>query len=309
MFSVAMLCSATASAGSGPWVVGEGNGTIYSGLESQRLTNLAITVDDERLVIPVGEGLSTFGVKAIGAWGLTNRIEIEGEVPWYRVHANRSDSQLCADLGLRACATTKSIGLIRLSGKYLVFDELLGAPVSVSIGGEARFGDFTEDTRARITNVGEGTFDLGTWLSVGRTGALGSIGSYSVYTDLGYRYRFAKTTTFPNFTGNLRVPGSEYEARIASLVSPNPYFGVGPAVNVLWRPRGLDWGEVDLTDPDRLSALRVFNLRAGGQVILRSRGGISVSASAFGTVWTVNNPSDVFVVSLGAQVPIALKDR
>jgi hypothetical protein len=138
---------------------------------------------------------------------------------------------------------------------------------------------------------------------------MGSLGSYSVYGDLGYRYRFPKTTTFPNFTGNLRVPGSEFEGRLASLVSPNPYFGIGPAVSMMWRPQGLDWGEVDLTDPDRLSALRVFNMRAGGQVILRSRGGISVAASVFGTVWTVNNPSDVFVVSLGAQVPIALKDR
>lgn len=309
MMTAALMVSAPAMAGSGPWVLGEGNGALYLGVEAQRLGSLAITVDDERVVVPVGEGLSTFGVKAIGAFGLTRRVEIEAEVPWFRVHANRPDSQLCADLGLRACATTSSVGILRLAGKVLVFDELLGAPMSVSVGVETRFGDFTEDTRARITNVGEGTFDVGTWLSLGRTGAFGNLGAYSIYGDVGYRYRFPKTRSYPGLMGDQRAPGNEYEGRLAALLSPNPFLGFGPVLNALWRPDGLDWGEIDLTDPDRLGALRVFNLRAGGQIIVRSKGGISLSANAFGTVYAQNNPTDVLAVSLGVQVPFALRAR
>ena len=306
---VGLLAAAPALAGSGPWVVGEGNGTLYTGIESQRIGNLAVSVGDERVVLPVGEGISTFGVKAIGTWGLTQRIEVEAEVPWFRVHANRRDSQLCADLGLNACATTTSLGVLRLGGKLLVLDELVGSPVSMSLGVQSRFGNFTERTRARVTNVGEGTFDLGTWVSVGRTGALGSVGSYSVYGDVGYRYRFPNTGSYPNFEGDLRVPGNEFEGSLAALVSPSPFVGFGPTTSVFWRPGGLDWDEVDLTDRDRFGALRVFNLRAGAQLILRSRGGLSVSANAFGTLWTMNNPSDVFGVSLGVQVPLAVGER
>jgi hypothetical protein len=70
----------------------------------------------------------------------------------------------------------------------------------------------------------------------------------------------------------------------------------------LWRPVGLEWEELDLTDPDRFAALTVANLKVGGLVVVRSRGDVSGSLSILRTAAAYNNPTDVWTLSLGLQV-------
>jgi hypothetical protein len=288
-----------AIAGSGPWVIGPGQGSVYLGVESQRLTRLAIVANGERDVIDVGQGLSTFAVKGIGTLGVTSRVEVEGQVPWVSVRANRPDEPLCAALGLDACETTNTVGVLGARVKGLVLDEYFGAPLSLAVGAEGRFGAFTADTRARITNAGEGTTDLGPFASVGRVGSLGGDAVISGHLTGGWRYRFPNTRAYPGPDGGDQLapkPETWFDAEL--LAGPSPRFVLGPSATLLWRP-GLDFGELDLTDPDRLAALGVTNVRVGGTAIVSGGGGLALAVSVLATAAARNNPTDVLSVNVG----------
>lgn len=301
-----LLLAATAAAGSGPWVVGAGQASLYLGSESQRLTELAVSTGsfEEADVVEVGSGISTLGAKAIVTYGLLPRLEIEGTVPAYRVRANRTDDPLCDALGLDACKATDGIGVMVLRGKALVLDELYGPPLSIAIGPELRLGELTAPDRERLTNLGEGTTDVGGFVSLGRIGVLGGSGAWSVYSDLGYRYRFANTEKFDD---GLAVPGSELFGNLDALVGPSLKWAIGPAVTAYSRPDGVDFedllaDEALLLDVDRLSALRVTAIQAGGKLIVRSGGRVTLSAAGLRTVFAVNNPADVLTISVGLTI-------
>jgi len=298
-----VLTTLAALAGSGPWVIGEGNTSLYVGGDIQRLDSLAIQTAEGRDVVDVGEGLSTFGVRGIVSVGITPRLELEGVLPWYRIQANRPDAEICEVLGLGACRTTTTVGVIELRGKVLLLDELFGAPLSLSVGPEIRIGHFTLGTRERLTNAGEGGLDTGGFVSVGRTGSIGEGVYWSGFLDVTGRYRFPNTRTYPGFTGSNAVPGPELSAN-ADLVNGNRRVVAGPVVSMLWRIGGLDWDELDLTDRDRFAALRVFTLRAGATAIVRGTKSVSASLSVLRTVYAQNNPSDVLAVSAGVQTLI-----
>ncbi|MEZ4234764.1 MAG: hypothetical protein R3F59_01085 [Myxococcota bacterium] len=302
------LAAAAAWAGSGPWVVGEGQGSVYLGGEAQRLTRLAITVDGDRQVIDVGEGLSALGIKAIGSVGLTPHVELEATLPFWRVQANRPDDELCGALGLGACRTTTSVGVLALRGKGLLLDEVYGAPLSFALGAEVRSGDLTSGTRERITNVGEGGLDTGLFASVGRSGALGG-GSYAGYVEVLGRYRFPLTRAYPDNRGNGIAPGSELQGTADLLLGPGRRFSVGPIVGALWRPWGLDWGELDLGDRDRLGALRVLNAQVGATAVVRGPGDLAASLTVLRTVAAVNNPTDTLSISAGVQTLLRTRER
>jgi hypothetical protein len=288
-----------ALAGSGPWVVGEGGITVYVGTEAQRLENLAVQVEGERDVVPVGEGLSSFGIKGIGTVGLGSRIDLQLSVPWYRVQTSRPDHPLCAALGLGACRTTQGVGIIETRLKGMALNEFFGAPFSLAVGAELRNGDFTTPTRERITNLGEGSFDLGPFVDVGRTGALGE-GYWSAWIEGQFRYRLPTTRTYPGLEGEGIAPGSEFAASTEWIFGPKTYVAFGPSASAIWRPFGLDWGELDLSDPDRFGALKVAQARVGATAIVRASkvtGALSVQR----TIFAYNNPTDTLFVSLGLQ--------
>lgn len=296
-----MFVAATATAGSGPWVVGDGRASVYLGVEAQRLSKLAQTLGEEREVIDVGEGIAKFGVRGIATVGLGRRLELEASLPWYRVQANRPDAALCGALGLGACETTQGVGIIEARGKGVVLDEYFGAPFSLALGAQLRIGDLTAATRERVTNLGEGSLDAGPFLSLGRTGALGEGGYWSAFLEGGFRYRSPVTDDYPGNGGD-GVPGSEIYGSAQVLVAPDARFSIGPTAFLLDRPFGLDFDEVDLTDPDRFGALRVMQASAGLTTVVRARSDVCVALSALRTVAATNNPTDTWVVSLGVQV-------
>jgi len=286
-FTLAFAAIASALAGSGPWVVGEGQTDLYTGTEARRFSELAggsgSFARDE--LIPVDEGVSTFGVKAILTYGLLANTEIDVQVPWYDVHANREDGAICTAVGLGACQTTRGLGVIAGHVRYNVLNELYGPPLSLTLGAEFRHGDLTSDTRQRITNLGEGTFDLGPVLSVGRSGGLGAKGYWYTLLDAGWRYRFPLT-----HADGRAVPGSEIYGEFDWLAVPGGRLGFGPFATLFWRPEGVDFADADLADVDRFGALRVMATQAGGKVTLRSGRKVTFSASASRTVYAKNNP-------------------
>lgn len=296
-----LLWAGVAQAGSGPWVVGDGQATLYLGGEAQRLTKLATTVGGERQVADVADGLSTLGLKAIGTVGLGSRFEVQAVVPWYAASISRTDDPLCAALGLGACRTTRGVGVLEARAKGLLVDEYFGSPLSLAIGGELRAGQLTADTRERITNLGEGTTDLGGFLTVGRTGSIGSTYWSASLEGLG-RYRLPNTDNFPQGTGDRRVPGPELGFVAQVLAGPGTRMSIGPVAYGLFRPWGLDFGEVDLTDVDRFSALAVSNVRVGGTAVIRARADLAATVSVLGTAAARNNPTDAVSVSVGIQV-------
>ena len=294
----AALLPAAAHAGSGPWVIADGQYSVYLGGEVSRLERLD-TRDGagNREVIDVDQGLSTIGAKAIFTVGAQGRFEAELGVPVYRVQANRDDGPVCTSLGLEACETTQGLGVITARAKGTVFDELYGDPITLAIGADARLGHLTAPTRARITNLGEGTFDLGAFTSIGRAGRLKD-GSWSAWLEVDAWYRFANTKAYPAPSGSIRAPQPELQATTEILFGWTPAFSIGPLATVFARPGGLDFGELDLGDPDRLAALRVMNLRVGGTVVVRAREGLSFSGSVLQTAVAANNPY-VTLVSFG----------
>lgn len=299
MFSsiaAALLLVPAAHAGSGPWVVSSGDVSLYAGTEYQRITELVIHDSGEEIdTIDVDDGLETFGVKGIASYGLRERIELELEIPWYRVEANRAGGPVCSSLGLQACETTEGLGVVSAKVKGLVLDELAGAPVSLSVAGLVRFGAFTSDTRARLTNLSEGTTDLGGALAVGRSGGLGD-GFWSAWVEAGWRHRFPNAER-----GGVAVPGGELTTDADALGGLQRWWSVGPSLSLLYRPDGYDFVALDALSPDRFGELRVLNLRVGGKLILRSSERVSVVASAHKSVVVRNNPTPLSI-GLGLSV-------
>lgn len=298
-FAAALLATAPAHASSGPWTIGRGYYSLYGGVEAQRFTDLAALVGGEREVLTVGGAISTVGAKAVVSYGASDRIELEGSLPVYRVDGSRPDAGICAVLAGDSCAATTSPGILELRGKVLAIDQLAGAPLSLSAGLDTRFGALTAPTRGRVTNVGEGTLDVGPTLAVGRSGGLGA-GDYSVYVQGRYLYRAPNTLTFPGADGERRAPGDEISVDSDLLLGTASGILFGPSGMLFSRPFGYrNLFATDLADVDRFAALAVFNVRAGGKVVIRSSPKTTVSASVYRTVASRNNPSDTWIVSVG----------
>ena len=62
-----------------------------------------------------------------------------------------------------------------------------------------------------------------------------------------------------------------------------------------------DLSRIDLTDVDRLGALRILQFSAGGKRFLRGNERITISFSALGSVYAINNP---MVRQIGAGVTV-----
>lgn len=289
-----------AVAGSGPWVLSEGDLGVYLGTGYERIGHLANSkgsFSDE--VAPVDNGLEKLGFQGIVSYGIHNRIDLELDVPWAYNAANRQDGALCTSVGLGACDTTSGVGVITGKAKALLMDELTGAPLSISLAGELRYGGLTNDTRQRLTNLGEGTTDIGPQVAIGRGGGLGR-GYWNGYLQAGWRYRFPNTQV-----DDTPIPGSEVTADLEVLAGTARWWSFGVTSDLLWRPQGRDVETTDFGDPDRFGALRVFNLRAGGKLILRSSERVSFVLAGLGTLYAVNNPSDAMLITagLGIQFP------
>lgn len=298
--SMLLLLSTFASASDGAYVVGPADASLYVGLDAERIATLAGAEGSyDPSVVPVDDGVSKLTGKAILSYGLAPRTELEITLPFGYNHVNRTDGALCAALGGTVCKTTAGLGVVSAQGKFLLADELDGAPLSVSVGGLARFGQATWATRNRVTNLGEGTFDVGGVLGLGRSGGLGARGYWASSLTAGAVYRF------PNVSGDgdaVAVPAPETFGRLEVLLAPTGTWSFGPEVDWFFRGGEQDIETSNPADPDWLGALRVQKVSAGGAVFVRARQGVILNAGALANVWAVNNPASDLLVSVGVQV-------
>lgn len=282
----------SAHAGSGPWTLSPGDLDLYVGSESRRTTTLVNGAGTSADL--TGGGVSTIGAVGVVSMGIVSRVEGSLMVPAYRSRSLDSSDEDCDNIGLQACKTSEGVGTISMRLKGLLLDELYGPPLSVAVSGELRMGDLTAPTRARLTALGEGTTDLGAFLSAGRSGGLGSEGLWSAFGEFGYRYRF------PNaYRDGDPLPGSEWLGGVEALFGPSQTWIIGPAVYGLVRPQGFDLEQVDFTDSERFVGLSATNVQAGGKLILRSSSQWSVSLSGLRTVYARNSFGDELIISAG----------
>ncbi len=288
----------TAHASEGPWTVGAGTASVYLGADTERITRLATSTGSYAPdVIDVDQGISKNTVKAIVSYGLTPGTELQLAVPWSSNHLNATDGPLCEALGANTCKETEGIGVVDLRVKRMLLDELAGGPLTLSVGGQARFGALTWKHHDRLTTLGEGTFDLGGSAWVGRSGGLGKSGYWSFSVGGDARYRFPNDQV-----DGVNAPGWETDGLLELILSPGGLVAFGPEVAWFFRPNGTDVETTDFTDPDWISALRVQKVAVGGAIHLRSRKAVTFSGGVFYNVWAVNNPVDALLVSGGVQV-------
>jgi hypothetical protein len=270
---------------------------VYLGAESQRLERLTqSTGAKSKDVLDVDDGLETSGFKAVLTHGIREDIELEIDVGWFRVEANRSGGPLCTALGPGTCKTTRGFAPVGLRAKWQVLDELTGAPLSLAVGGAARLGQWTGPTRDRTTNLGEGTTDFGPTLSVGRSGGLGQ-GYWSAHVDGLWLYRQSNVVD-----AEPPIPGSEISVNMEVLAGSRAWWSIGPTVTYWERPQGIDLEDLLAsprlaTDIDRFARLRARSVRVGGKLLVRSSERTTLVIGGWGTSAAVNNP---LVVGLNA---------
>lgn len=288
-------------AGSGPWVPGSGSGSLYLGVSGQQLRTLQGTINGESQTLDVGEGIAQIHGQGVLTYGIAPRVELEASLPVHFIHVLREDSTLCQVLGTGSCDPVHTVGTFGSHVKWLVVDEVSGAPLSVSVGAVARFGGLVAPTRDRLTNAGEGTIDGGALLSLGKSGAMGQ-GYWTVYGDVKGLYRVPNTTTYPMLQGDRSAPGSELHVNADALFAPKGTVAFGPSATLLYRPSGVDYGSIQLGDVDRFGALRVGQLAAGAKVIFRDPLDNAFVVGVARTVWAMNNPADQLTVSVGVAL-------
>lgn len=298
-----LLLSSSALAGSGPWVIGEGQTSVYLGSEFQRFGTLSGREGKGAAGdIAVDDGIESIGFKGILTYGIRDAIELDVLVPWYRVEANRPGGAVCASLGPQTCATTEGLGNLEARVKGLLVDELVGAPVSLAAYGTLRLGQFTAPERARVTNLGEGTTDIGGGLAIGRSGGFGGGGTWSAHVDTQARHRFSNVAE-----ASPPIPGWELLIDAEAFIGARRWWSLGPSLTYFNRPQGLDVEELlarpaVATDIDRFARLNGRFLRAGGKALIRSSERTTFVAGASWTLAAVNNPSDVFSVNAGITI-------
>ncbi len=300
---LAALVSTEALAGTGPWTLGQDDRSIYFGAGYTRWDQLN---GAEGADSPGAEQLPsaftrTDGV-AIVTYGILPWAEFEaqGSMAWAAV--GNAEVGVCSTID-DACGVTSGLAPVTSRIKARLLDELHGSPVSVAVGGEVRFADFTRNTRQRITSIGSGQTDLGAFVTAGRAGAIGSL-PYSTWLEGEYRYRLPLRTSQGN-----KVPPDEIQIRGEALGNPTPAVSLGGTFEWLENIGGADVEEIDWDDPDRFTALDVTSFKVGGKLNLRSVNNVTISLSALGTVLARNNPGDLFSLGLGLGIYQPSKTR
>ena len=291
----------SAFGGTGPWVPGTGNLNLYVGVEGQSFHRLKASGDGASESLDVGDGVSTFVAQAAMSYGISSRAEVSLSLPFQHSNVGREDAGVCTELGLDACKTTDTVGIIEARVKGLILDELSGAPVSLSLASAIRYGGLSAQYRARLTGAGEGTLDFGPAISIGRSGPMGQ-GYFVTSLDIEWLYRIPNTRSYPQLQGEEAVPGSEFLALWDLFLTPKSAVSFGPSVTGSWRPEGRDFLDLELEDIDRFSALRYAQVRVGGKLILRDKSNNSFSLAVYRTAVAWNSPSDTLTIGAGVSL-------
>ena len=164
---------------------------------------------------------------------------------------------------------------------------------TISTRAVVRTGALHQSTRGRLTNLSEGTTDLG--FGIGTGGVFP--GQKRFYTfDLGGSYWLR----FPIQSGD-EIPADEVSWTTNMLVSPSSNMGIGAAASGHHRLGGQSLGAVAVSNPDnQWAALEAQQIKVGGRIMLYSTDDHpAICLSVLRAVWARNNPIDTTLVEFG----------
>lgn len=285
---IGTVCATAAQAGAGPWTLSPDDRSLFLGAGYTRWQTMVFGEAGD--TADVGNPITRSDLGGELTYGLVRGADVEVGAGLAWAGVGITDSDLCSYAA--ACETTVGALPVRTRLKVRLLDELT-APLTLSAGGELRFGDFTRGNRDRLTALGDGQTDVGAFLSLGRSGGLGSW-SYGTFVEATGRRRLALTTL-----KGVKVPADEVQGTGEFLVYPTPNISLGPAFDALHSLGGLDFGAVGSRNPDVFTSLAVTSVKAGGKLNIRSTDNVTVSISSFGTVFARNNPADFFTLGFG----------
>ena len=296
---VAFLLALTspASGGNGPWTLGDGDISMYGEAQYQQWQRAAGATGE---VMSIGNRVLLTRLNAGFSYGLLPRLEIEGKLGL--AISTTSDPSLgpCAELSCKSL-----IGLLPIEAKlkWQILDEISGPPISLAIAATTRMGAHTAGDRHRITSYGEGTTDFGGLLPIGRTGGLGSIG-YAIWADVQYRHRvpvgIPPAADAPESeTGT--IPADEIVVVTDWMLLATNQISFGPTLDFLYRIDGTTLAEMSPLQRDSIASLHAKVLKVGAKTGIRSSNNTAINIAFLYTVYARNNPSDLFLLSIGVS--------
>jgi hypothetical protein len=215
----------------------------------------------------------------------------------YIRHGLGADSDLTLDIPLVSTwssgpslgemyARTTGIGLLQAELRHRWLD-------AVSTRAVLRTGALHQRSRGRLTNLSEGTTDLG--FGIG-TGAVFPGARHFYTVDLGASYWLR----FPVQSGN-DIPADEVSWSSNVLVSPTRSLGIGATVSGHHRLDGQNLGDITVSNPDdQWAALQAQQIKVGARLMLYStEHRPAFSIAVLRAVWARNNPIDTTLVELG----------
>lgn len=271
-----LLVAGAATAGDDPWIA------------PAKTTNFFVAVSGEQFKDFVAtEGNTISGDHPIRSMG--------GKL--YIRHGLGADSDLTLDIPLVSTwsagpsqgelyARTTGLGLLQAELRHRWLD-------AVSTRAVLRTGALHQSSRGRLTNLSEGTTDLGFGIGTGTVVP----GTKRFYTlDLGASYWFR----FPIQPGE-DIPADEISWSSNVMVSPSSSMGIGATLSGQHRLDGQTLGAVTVANPDdQWAALQAQQIKVGGRLMLYStERRPAFSLSVLRAVWSRNNPIDTTLVELG----------
>lgn len=280
-----LLLMGVASAGDDPWIAPAQTTNFFVAASSEQFQDFVAT---KGKTIPGDHPIRTVGGKLYIRHGLGGNSDLTLDLP---VASTWSSGPSQGEM----FAQTTGFGLIQAELRHRWWD-------AVSTRAVLRTGVLHQSSRGRLTNLSEGTTDLGFGLGTGGVFP----GTRRFYTvDMGATYWLR----FPLQSGS-DIPADEISWSSNLLVSPSSHMGIGVAVNGQHRLDGQTLGNVTVANPDdQWAALQAQQIKVGGRIMLYSTDQHpALSLTVLRAVWARNNPIDTTLIELGVGWDLRRRD-
>jgi len=293
MFSLTFIASVLSSfASEGPWTARAGTHNLYAGIyveEFQCFESEGKSDPKCSSGIPIPSPVRQVGLKVFYRYGLDSNWDVAFAAPFARSSVVGGSQKTTTGIGLFESRVRRRLGSTG------------GVDWSTSFG--LRSGQLHKESRNRLTNLGEGTTDLFSTISLGSTGLLGPR-FFTTSMDITYYYRFPLQVS--DKVG--KIPADEVRASAIFDYATTSRFGVGVAVDGFHRLDGEVLNGQKLTESygdDRWAALQASQVKAGGRIMLYPYGAMPyIQLSVQRVVWAKNNPTDAMFVEVAMGTDI-----
>ena len=276
MIGLLLFLMRAANAGDDPWIAPEKTTNFFVAVSGEQFQDFVATQGN---TMSGDHPIRTLGGKVYIRHGLGADSDLTLDLPFVTTWSSGpSQSEMYAP--------TTGIGLLQAEVRHRWLD-------AFSTRAVLRTGVLHQDSRGRLTNLSEGTTDVG--LGLGTGGIFP--GTRRFYTvDMGATYWLR----FPIQSGD-DIPADEVSWTSNVLVSPSSSLGIGATVSGQHRLDGQTLGSVTVSNPDnQWAALHAQQIKVGGRIMLYSTDSRpALSLAVLRAVWARNNPIDTTLVELG----------